>query len=102
MTAAAKKPNYNAVIEQASAVHHRWFLATQKIDTVVRENLSINFGSDISVALASQRKIPQHVATKGHRILPLDVISYKRSFDVWLRGTGRHNFRHSLTLASIL
>ena len=56
---------------------HRWFLATQKIDTVVRENLSINFGSDISVALASQRKIPQHVATKGHRILPLDVISWK-------------------------
>ena len=56
---------------------HRWFLATQKIDTVVRENLSINFGLDISVALASQRKILQHVATKGHRILPLDVISSK-------------------------
>jgi hypothetical protein len=49
---------------------HRWFLATQKIDTVVRENLSINFGSDISVALASQRKIPQHVATKGHKDTP--------------------------------
>ena len=42
---------------------HRWFLATQKIDTVVRENLSINFGSDISVALASQRKDP---ATRGN------------------------------------
>ena len=37
--------------------NYRWFLAMQKIDTVVRENLLINFGSDISVALASQRKI---------------------------------------------
>ena len=50
--------------------YHRWFLATQKIDTVVRENLSINFGSDISVALASQRKILQHVAMKGHKDTP--------------------------------
>ena len=70
------------LITETSSFHfhgasHRWFLATQKIDTVVRENLSINFGSDISVALASQWKIPQHVATKGHRILPLDVISSK-------------------------
>ena len=33
---------------------HRWFLATQKIDMVVREKLSINFGLDISVALAME------------------------------------------------
>ena len=56
---------------------HRWFLATQKIDTAVRENLSINFGSDISVALAPNGRSRNTWQRKGTRILPLDVISWK-------------------------